>query len=68
MLRPVRFDWLPEAKEDGGRTVGLIAQDVEDSPLGHLVQTSDESGLKRIRYDIELNMHLIAVKKSCAKL
>ena len=63
-LKPVRFDWRedgPNVSGEHGSGVGLIAQEVE-KVLPHLV-VEGADGYKRVRYDIELQMHLIEAVK-----
>ena len=66
-LRPAHFQWLKEAFPERKRPAnsreetGLIAQDVE-RVLPQLVKTGNE-GIKKVVYDIELQMHMIQAIK-----
>jgi hypothetical protein len=69
-LRPVSFVWREDAwpiSREEGSAIGLIAQELE-AVFPHLVRT-DVHGYKRVRYDIELQMHLIqAIKELKAEI
>jgi len=66
-LRPARFQWREEASPKQKLSAkarvetGLIAQDVE-KVLPHLVKTG-KKGIKKVVYDIELQMHMIQAIK-----
>ncbi len=56
-LRPVKFDWKKEYNNGYKGDIGLIAQEVEEV-LPDMVVTQKD-GLKKIRYDISLQMRVI---------
>jgi hypothetical protein len=63
-LNPVHWEWRVDRKDILGESdhgVGLVAQDVE-KVMPHLV-TEGADGYKRIRYDLELQMHMLAAIK-----
>jgi hypothetical protein len=60
-LEPVRFEWRAGAPEQGVAT-GLVAQQVEQH-FPEWVTTGDD-GYKRVRYDLELQMHMLAAIKT----
>lgn len=66
-LNPVTFEWKEEYHDishDSGAGIGLIGQEVE-RVFPHLV-TTDEKGYKSVRYDIELQMHMLQAIKELA--
>ncbi len=52
-LQPYEYDYKDEVKEDlgdEGRQLGVMAQDLEASPLGQEFVQEDENGVKRVDY------------------
>lgn len=64
-LQPVRFEWrteeFPNLDLYSGTETGLVGQSVE-GVFPHLV-TTDAKGFKRVRYGLELQMHMIQAIK-----